>query len=341
MNLFVLMLRSSWKASLASIVLGGASGLATLGLITLIHRWFAFPLQQSTVLPTLFVAACAAVLLLQVSSKCILTRLSQSTAARLQFELCHRILVAPLPELERVGPHRLLATLGGDVGAITGALSHFPTVCASAMVLVSGIVYLASLSLALALCTVGAASFGVASYLGGLHWANRHLRIAREDQDEVSKQLQSMVFGVKELQANNRRSVDFMYDVLLPADTRMRERLIRGTDILGLAHTWGRLSLFIAIGLLLFVWPKIWPVSMETLMGYTLTILYLTSPLDSILGWLPAMNQAAIALNKINRLGLIHDPSKVPMVTSGEQSFKSIALRGVAYAYPSPVSTLR
>ncbi|GAA5509424.1 ABC transporter ATP-binding/permease protein YojI [Novipirellula caenicola] len=336
MNLFFLMLRSSWKASLASIVLGGASGLATLGLITLIHRSFSTQNTPSAVLPTLFIAACVSVLVLQVLSKCILTRLSQSTAARLQFELCNRIMAAPLPDLEQVGPHRLLGMLQGDVGAITGALSNFPSVCASAMVLISGIGYLASLSFPLAICTVLMGSLAIASYLTGLHWANYHLRQAREDRDEVSKQLQAMVFGIKELKANNRRCVEFIYDVLLPADTSMRERLIKGTDILGGAHTWGRLSLFIGIGLLLFVWPRLWTVTPETLMGYTLTILYLTSPLDSILGWLPALNRAAISLQKINALGLMIDPALAPPVASTETGFRSISLQSVSYTYHSP-----
>ncbi|WP_232530190.1 cyclic peptide export ABC transporter [Rosistilla oblonga] len=332
------MLRSSWRASLASIVFGGASGLAMLGLITLIHQSFTQQAATSNRLATLFAIACLAVLVLQVVSKCILTRLSQSTAARLQFELCNRIAAAPLPELEACGPHRLLGTLGGDVGAITNALSQFPTVCANAMVLISGLVYLASLSLPLAIGSVIMASLGIASYLGGLHWANYHLRQAREDRDEVRKQLQAMVFGIKELKGNNRRCVEFMYDVLLPADTAMRERLIKGTDILGAAHTWGRLSRFIGIGLLIFVWPRFWPVTSETLMGYTLTILYLTSPLDSILGWLPALNNANISLNKINALGLMIDPSKAIACGTQIPEFRSISLRNVSYAYRSPHS---
>jgi len=43
--------------------------------------------------------------------------------------------------------------------------------------------------------------------------------------------------------------------------------LIRGQSIQGFAHSWGRLFLFIGIGLLLFVWPLLWPVSTATLTG--------------------------------------------------------------------------
>jgi putative ATP-binding cassette transporter len=68
-------------------------------------------------------------------------------------------------------------------------------------------------------------------------------------------------------------------------------------------------------------------------MGYTLTILYLTNPLDSILGWLPAFNQAAIALNKIQALGLMADRSEGPVTSTAVKSFKSISLHEVTYSY--------
>ena len=103
--------------------------------------------------------ACAVVLVTQVGSKCLLVRLSHSTSARLRYKLCGRILNAPLSGLESVGPHRLIASLGSDVNAITGALMGLPVACANAAVLICGIGYLASLSLPLAGCVVLLAGF--------------------------------------------------------------------------------------------------------------------------------------------------------------------------------------
>ena len=336
MKLLLLLVRSSWLGGLCSILLGAVSGMATLALIALIHRSLSEPATQSLELPALFACACALVLVTQVGSKCLLVRLSHSTSARLRYKLCGRILTAPLPGLEAVGSHRLIASLGSDVNAITGALMGLPVACANAAVLICGIGYLASLSLPLAGCVVLMAGLGVASFLLGLRIANRYLRQAREDRDEVVKQTRAMVHGIKELKGHRARCLDFVYEVLLPADSKMRGNMIMGSSIQGFAHSWGRLFLFVGIGMLLFVWPRLYSVSSATLTGYTLTILYLTHPLDGILGWLPAINSAAIALAKIDRLGLLIDDSDEQPLPTVTPPFESLELRGVTYGYTSP-----
>jgi putative ATP-binding cassette transporter len=116
----------------------------------------------------------------------------------------------------------------------------------------------------------------------------------------------------------------------------MRNKLITGTSIHGLAHSWGRLFLFIGIGLLLFVAPRIWPTPVATLTGYTLTILYLTHPLDMILGWIPAMSSAAIAVTKVSDLGLLMDNPELQELSAVTPPFQTLELRGVTYVYKSP-----
>ncbi|QDS94622.1 ABC transporter ATP-binding protein YojI [Roseimaritima multifibrata] len=335
MKLFLVLIRSSWISGLVSGLLGALSGMMNLGLIMLIHHALTDDPSEAGSLPYLFAGACVMVLLTQVTAKYLLVQLSQATAARLRYELCTKIIAAPLPTLESVGPNRLLAALIGDVNAITAALSAFPAACANAMVLACGLVYLATLSLPLAGGTILMASIGVFSFLTGLRLANRHIRKAREDQDEVVKQLRAMIDGIKELKGNNMRCLDFVYDVLLPADTRMRHSLIVGSNIQGFAHSWGRLFLFIGIGLLLFLWPQISTVSTATLTGYVLTILYLTYPLDGILGWLPAMNAASVAVAKIETLGLMIDRPEQQSSVSAPTKFQSIELQGVTYRYDS------
>ncbi len=63
------------------------------------------------------------------------------------------------------------------------------------------------------------------------------------------------------------------------------------------------MTFFIAIGLLLFAWPKIGQVDAATLTGYSLIILYLMSPLEQIMGWLPFLAWATASVAQIERLG--------------------------------------
>lgn len=337
MSLFLLLVRSSWLRGLISMVLGALSGVASLALITQIHWALSDPGANAVRMGSLFAATCVLVIVTQVTAHGLLVRLSQSTSARLQYELTNRILSAPLQKLEDAGSHRILNALLGDVGAITGAMTGLPGVCANAMVLLCGIAYLVTLSVPVALCTLVIAAVGVASFLTGLRIAERHLRQARLDSEEVYKHFNALTQGIKELKGNNMRSIDFLYDALLPADTTMRRNLIKGLDIHGFSHNWGRLYLFIGLGLLLFVSPQLWTVTPATLTGYTLTILYLVYPLDGILGWLPAMNSATIALERITALGLLMDEADGSQIISDEPPwFESLELRAVTYGYTSP-----
>ena len=132
MKLLLILLRSSWISGLVSGLLGAFSGVANLGLIMLIHHALTGDPSEAGSLPYLFAGACVLVLITQVTAKCLLVQLSQATAARLRYELCTKIISAPLPTLESVGSHRLLAALINDVNAITSALSAFPAACANA-----------------------------------------------------------------------------------------------------------------------------------------------------------------------------------------------------------------
>jgi putative ATP-binding cassette transporter len=336
MRLFLKLIRYSWLHGLLSVVLGAVGGLASLWLIAIIHAALSQESSDSSHLAATFALLCVLVMISQVGSRCFFVRLSQSAAARLRFELCERILNAPLLGLETVGHHRLLNTLIGDVNTITQALAGLPNVCAKAMVLIAGIGYLASFSIPLAACTVFVAALGVLSYLGGNRIANRYLREAREDQDEVLHQLRAMIRGIKELKANVRRQADFVEQVLVPAETSMRGKMVTGQSIQGVAQSWGRLTMFIGIGLLIFVWPRLQEIDAATLTGYTLTILYLVFPLDGIVGWLPAMNRATISLAKIESLGLLIDKQEPQPSARLQKAFGTIELRSLSFSYESP-----
>jgi putative ATP-binding cassette transporter len=229
-----------------------------------------------------------------------------------------------------------MESLGGDVNAITGVLTGLPSACANLTVLICGMGYLASLSVPVAGCVVLVAGAGVVSYLLGLKIAKGYIRQAREDRDELFKQTRALVYGIKELKGNRSRCLDFFYDAFLPADTKMRKNVIVGSSIQGLAHSAGRMFLLIGICMLLFVWPRWYPVSPAALTGYTLTILYLTHPLGAILGWLPTVNAASIALAKIDRLGLSIDDSEEQTLCTVTPPFESLGFRGVTYGYTSP-----
>src|SRR5262249_20226058 len=98
--------------------------------------------------------------------------------------------------------------------------------------------------------------------------------------------------------------------------------------------SWGRLTFFVAIGLLLFAWPKVSHTDAATLTGYVLVILYLISPLEQIMIWLPHMSWANESVQQLERLGLLLDecerdlPAQYP-----EPHWEQIEFAGVTHTY--------
>ena len=102
---------------------------------------------------------------------------------------------------------------------------------------------------------------------------------------------------------HQRRRRDYL-DHVREAQDVVRQSKYLGDTFHDAAIAWGRLVFFVAIGLLLFLWPRIVPTDSTTLTGYTLTILYLMSPLEQILGWLPFLAWAVNSVRQIERLEL-------------------------------------
>jgi putative ATP-binding cassette transporter len=304
MKLIKFMLLSSWRIVLLATLVGGISGAASVGTEGSGLRRAAC---TSAIMPTLawaFAGLCVLVLTTQIASQWLLIRLSLGATKRLSQHLCERILDAPLRQLEEVGGHRLLATLTSDVGAIASAISGIPTLCISLVTLLCGAVYLGWLSPELLGAVFVFMILGVISYWTANARASHYLEIAREHGDTRWRHLRAMIDGSKELKIHRRRRDVFLNEVLEEAQAKVRDLQIIGSSIQAAAVAWGRLLFFVGIGLVLFAWPLFRPIDTPALTGYTLTILYMMTPLGQILGWVPSITWANVSLRKIESLGL-------------------------------------
>lgn len=333
MNLILFLLRASWRIALAACLVGGVSGAASVGLVILMIGTLQAPNASTLTLVGLFAALCAVVLLTQVGSHLLLSRLTKNTVSKLRVGLCQQILQAPLKHLEEVGVSRLLATLTGDVTVISQAMNGIPVLGVNLTILVCGAIYLGSLSLSLLLGAVIFGALGVASYWYASRWAEKHVRQARTSQDVLLKYVRELIEGVKELKMHQARRRVFM-DEILATETLVRESQFAGDGLHTAAVSWGRLTFFLAIGLLLFAWPRLHPIDASTLTSYALTILYLTGPLEQIIGWLPFVAWASSSVSQIERLGLMLDQApREPIDLTPLPAWEQIELAGVTHAY--------
>jgi putative ATP-binding cassette transporter len=330
------------RLTLALVIAGGlVSGLLNTGLIVLINQAFAGSgarLEGRTLALT-FAVLVVCLPVLRFLSQGFLTWVTQKTLYHLRLRWCRRMLSLPQRELEEIGAARLLASLTNDLGAITEALLAIPLVLMQVCVVIACLAYLGWLSGTLLLILLGFMVVGLVSYQLPLLKAVRYQRQARDEWDHLFEHIRGVTEGSKELKMHAPRREALLGERLEPTADRLQRQITTGTFIFAAASSWGQALFYVAIGLLLFVLPGFRPVPASVLLGYSLTLIAMMTPLEVILTTLPRLAQASIAIQKIHQLGLSLWGQNEERAADGfaAPGWRSLELRGVTHAYRGEV----
>lgn len=309
MTLIRLLLRTSRHTAILSILTGCLCGASTALLVALINTALESSTPRSTAFVFTFVGLLIALIGLTIVSQILLVRLAEESIYTLRMHLSRRILAAPLRHLEDLGSHRLLAVLTKDIGDISEGYQSLPTIFIQGTALVVGLIYLGVLSWVLLLTAVIFLVGGAFSYLALAKRAQHAFRLARETQDTLLHLFRGVTEGTKELKIHHRRRQVFLDDLLESTAQASRGHTVTGMSIYAVARGWGNSLFFVLIGLLLFGVPSWQSVTSGDLRGAAMIILYMISPLAIVLNMLPTLGRAAVALQKLEALGIELDSS--------------------------------
>ena len=322
-----------------AMVAGFLSGGSSAGLIALIGRVVgSSPAASMTTLAWSFGSLAGVALVTSIISQVMLIRLSQNAVFQLRLSLSRQILSSDLSYLEQLGGPRLLATLTEDIQAISQAVFIIPFLCIDIAIVAGCLVYITwlSWSVLLAVCLFSALAIGSCQIL--LTRGSKLLGMAREEQDRLFQHFRTITEGTKELKLHYRRRQAFLQEDLETSATIFRRHNVNGLTLFAVTSSWGKLLLFFAIGLILFVLPylsHLIAITPQTRTGYILTFLYLVMPMDRLVNNLPILGRAGVALSKIQSLGLSlaghSERSTVPNTVSS--SWHQLVLRGVTHIY--------
>jgi putative pyoverdin transport system ATP-binding/permease protein len=304
MHLFKFLLRISWRMVVLAILIGVVSGASSTGLLALIDARLNSGRLSATTLLWSFAALCVLVPVTRFTSETLLIRLGQGAIYNLRLEMSRRILAAPLRHLEELGTHRLLATLTDDIPAITNALTFIPIFCINIVIVLGCLLYLGWISPSVLVAVLAFMVLGIASYQLPIMKALHFHRKAREESDNLYNHFRALTSGAKELKLHHHRREAFLTTLLEPTARSLRHNNLVGISIFIAAVSWGQILFFIVIGLLLFALAGSLNLSGQVLTSSTLAMLYMMTPLEVILGALPNMGRASVALKKVEALGL-------------------------------------
>ncbi|MEJ1929860.1 cyclic peptide export ABC transporter [Nostoc sp. NIES-2111] len=336
MKLIYLLLRSSWGMVAIAISTGFLSGGSSAALIALISSASANSNNTSlTHIVGGFLGLVIVALITSITSQVMLVRLSQDAVSQLRMGLSRQILTSELSHLEQLGNPRLLAILTEDVQAVANAVYVIPFLCIDLAIVLGCLVYITWLSWIVLLILCGLIVVGIGSCQWLISKGEKLLALARDDQDMLFKNFQTVTEGVKELKLNYQRRQVFLEKKLQSTLGNFRRHNVDGLTLFAVTTSWGRLIFFFAMGFLLFALPKLIIINPQTISSYILTFTYLMLPMDNIITNLPQISKANIALQKIESLGLSlasrAEASTVPTPVS--TSWQSLEFQGVAHTY--------
>lgn len=275
-----------------------------IGLIAFINRELITSLNASLrVLPE-FLGLLILLMAITLASQLALTLLGHHFVYRLRGEFIKRILDTQVERIEQIGSAQLLAALTSDVRNITIAFVRLPELIQGIILTVGSAAYLGWLSPRMLLITV---IWLVITIVGGwllVSRVYRHMAKLRDIEDHLYSDYQTIIEGRKEL-ALNRQRAQLIFGTVYQEDARAyRHHIVRADTFHLSAVNWSNIMMLGAIGLVFFMANSLGWADTAIAATYSLTLLFLRTPLLSAVGALPTLLTAQVAFNKLHKFKL-------------------------------------
>jgi putative ATP-binding cassette transporter len=341
MKLLAILLRTSRRLALLTILFGILSGASSATLVALINSALGRGAEASTTdiaLP--FVAMAVVALLSRMFSQLLLTQLQQSILMDLRLRISRHLITTSLRKLEEAGSHRMLNSMLQDTILLGQGVATLPEFFINIAVTLGALAYMAWLSWPIFLTMLGFIVVGQLTYAIPARMAVRYQNMAREENHNLFRRLMNLVEGAKELRLNSTRRRAFFDTELTPAVALVRRLFVRSDTFFAMATSWGMFLYVVVIGLLLLVVPRFGAIPQAELLGAVLVVLYLQHPLNSISFAFPNLRRAEVSMMQIEQLGMkltperSGDPSLALQADMAQPStFDSLELTGITHTY--------
>ncbi|MGY3453933.1 cyclic peptide export ABC transporter [Bradyrhizobium sp. USDA 4353] len=337
------LLRPYWKLVLCGIVLGLVGGASVASLLAVVNRGLYAGSDDVGSLIASFAGLCVLIVVGSVGSDISANVVGQRIIASLRKSLAAKILMAPIDQLESYRTHRLIPVLTKDVDAISDFAFFFPAFLVSGVIVAGCLVYLAVLSWPLFLVVAVLIALGSSAHFLARRRGMSGFNLARQYEDDLQKHYRTIAEGAKELRLHRSRRHHVHVDLIQRTVERISDVQISAINLLVTARALGTVLLFLVIGTALVLRPLLWPDSPPSVSsGFVLVLLFMRGPIDQLIGMLPSLGRAQVAMRRIAELSerfatAEQDLLAEPAQGSGER-IDSIELRGVTYAFPAAAS---
>lgn len=332
MELLLLVWRQYRWPFVAVLALSLASAAMGIGLIAFINQRLIESVDLSVAVLPEFLGLLLLLMAVTLGSQLALTTLGHHFVYRLRSEFIKRLLDTPIERIEQLGSASLLAGLTSDVRNITIAFVRLPELVQGIILTVGSCLYLAMLSGKMLLITV---IWMALTIWGGFMLVSRvykHMATLRETEDKLYTDFQTVLEGRKELTLNRERAEHVFEKMYLPDAREYRHHIIRADTFHLSAVNWSNIMMLGAIGLVFWMANGLGWANTNVAATYSLTLLFLRTPLLSAVGALPTLLTAQVAFRKLKQFALTPYRPEFPR-PQAFPDWQTLELRDVTFKY--------
>lgn len=256
----------------------------------------------------------------------------QNFIFKMQRRVVKQILDTPLLKVAKVGKARILASLGSDVRNISFGLLRLPDFLQSSILTLCTSAYLCYLSPQIfTLCAIWIiVVFTINNFLMMKVYA--YFRKARENDDALQNNYQNILDGHKELLINRYRAKLYYEDEFESNARSKKKNSTLGNLFNNLSSNFTNVALLALVGVEFYLALEFKWASVAEATTIALSILFLRTPLVSMIGSFPTLLLAKIALDKIAKLEL-DDYKEHFEKTNFIKDWRQISFKNTSFSY--------
>lgn len=287
-------------------------------------------------MPAAFLAVLIAYLAASYDSIHHSVRAVETMRERVRVRLADKLLLTQLRFLEIRGTGDLYTQLGADLQRLRDAAMVFLKGAQAAVLVAFSLAYLAWLSWPVFIATLITGALGAATY----YWIDSDMREriahARTRESALFDALADTLRGFKELKLGRARQRDHSSHIARLA-REFRQLWVTSETLYQLVNIVSQAFMFLLIAIVAFVVPVFAPMSGVAIFQVVATILFVMTPLETLLSAIPSFAKARVSLQSIEKLeeSLDEEAALSDTVDATPHAFQRISFHDVHFRFES------
>lgn len=263
-------------------------------------------------------------------------RMTNNILFDFEMAILNKLKHAPYEDFELLGNEKVYTVIND-----TKVLGHVPEVFMTAfnslILVVCCFAYLFIISPIGALIILGIMLGLLVFYLVRNRVIENDMNRQRDLQNTYYRHLGDMLSGFKELKMSIRRNLNIFEGFLVKNRILSRDISVRTSIRYMDNELTGTYSWYIVFGIIMFVLPRVFGISIGTTSSFLITILYMIGPIAVLITLIPTYTQVKISVERINMfdkmLNSIESMGETDNTDNLRPAFENIRFENVSYKY--------